>query len=41
MADGSMWVYRLVEFADTLLKQDTHVRSTQTFTEEHTQAWDR
>ncbi|KAL7836131.1 hypothetical protein AOLI_G00274150 [Acnodon oligacanthus] len=40
MADGSMWVYRLVEFADVLLKKDTHVRSAQTFTEEHTQAWD-
>ncbi|KAL6466186.1 hypothetical protein MHYP_G00263190 [Metynnis hypsauchen] len=40
MADGSMWVYRLVEFADALLKEDTHVQSARTFTEEHTQAWD-
>uniref|UniRef100_A0A3B4BXJ1 Myb-binding protein 1A-like protein n=1 Tax=Pygocentrus nattereri TaxID=42514 RepID=A0A3B4BXJ1_PYGNA len=40
MADGSMWVHRLAEFADALLKQDAHVQNTRTFTEEHTQAWD-
>ncbi|XP_066509316.1 myb-binding protein 1A-like protein isoform X1 [Hoplias malabaricus] len=39
MADGSMWVFRLVEYADTLLKHKTHVQSTQTLTAEQTQAW--
>uniref|UniRef100_A0A3B1IJP4 MYB binding protein (P160) 1a n=1 Tax=Astyanax mexicanus TaxID=7994 RepID=A0A3B1IJP4_ASTMX len=40
MTDGSMWVYRLVEYADMLLKQNKYVQSVHTFTEEHTEAWE-
>ncbi|KAF5888859.1 myb-binding protein 1A [Clarias magur] len=40
MADGSMWVHALVQFADMLLKHSKHVRSVHTLSTEHTQAWD-
>ncbi|XP_053085112.1 myb-binding protein 1A-like protein [Pangasianodon hypophthalmus] len=40
MADGTMWVYGLVQFADTLLKHTKHVRSAHTLSTEHTEAWD-
>ncbi|XP_076854880.1 myb-binding protein 1A-like protein [Brachyhypopomus gauderio] len=40
MADGSMWVSCLAQYANTLLKQDTHIRSVRTYSTEHTQAWD-
>ncbi|MCJ8746577.1 hypothetical protein PDJAM_G00143300 [Pangasius djambal] len=40
MADGTMWVYGLVQFADTLLKHTKHVRSAHTLSTEHMEAWD-
>ncbi|XP_062874432.1 myb-binding protein 1A-like protein [Trichomycterus rosablanca] len=40
LADGSLWVYRLVQFADTLLKHNTHVQSTQQLNTQHLQAWE-
>ncbi|KAK1806954.1 hypothetical protein P4O66_005439, partial [Electrophorus voltai] len=40
MSDGSMWMYRLAQYANALLKQDTHARSAQTLGAKHTQAWD-
>ncbi|KAI5101710.1 myb-binding protein 1A-like protein [Silurus meridionalis] len=39
-ADGSMWVYGIVQFANTLLKHTKHVRSVHTLNTEHTHAWD-
>ncbi|XP_058230689.1 myb-binding protein 1A-like protein isoform X2 [Hemibagrus wyckioides] len=40
MSDGSMWVYGLVQFANTLLKHTKHVRTAHTLSTDHTQAWD-
>ncbi|XP_060738940.1 myb-binding protein 1A-like protein isoform X2 [Tachysurus vachellii] len=40
MADGSMWVYGLVQFGNMLLKRTKHVRSVHTLSTDHTQAWD-
>ncbi|GAA6081134.1 myb-binding protein 1A-like protein, partial [Tachysurus ichikawai] len=40
MADGSMWVYGLVQFGNMLLKRTKHVRSAHTLSTDHTQAWD-
>ncbi|XP_060763668.1 myb-binding protein 1A-like protein [Neoarius graeffei] len=40
MADGSMWVYGLVQFANMLLKNNKHVQSTHTLSADHAHAWD-
>ncbi|CDQ73702.1 unnamed protein product [Oncorhynchus mykiss] len=40
MADGSMWIFCLVRYADTLLNQPKYVKSTQPFSPEQRQAWD-
>uniref|UniRef100_A0A3P8YEH9 MYB binding protein (P160) 1a n=1 Tax=Esox lucius TaxID=8010 RepID=A0A3P8YEH9_ESOLU len=40
MADGSMWIFSLVQFADSLLNQPKHAQSVQPFTAEQRKAWD-
>ncbi|XP_020341248.1 myb-binding protein 1A-like protein isoform X1 [Oncorhynchus kisutch] len=40
MADGSMWIFCLVRYADTLLNQPKYAQSTQPFSPEQRQAWD-
>ncbi|XP_070305833.1 myb-binding protein 1A-like protein [Salvelinus sp. IW2-2015] len=40
-ADGSMWIFCLVRYADTLLNQPKYAQSTQPFSPEQRQAWDR
>ncbi|KAF4074801.1 hypothetical protein AMELA_G00243550, partial [Ameiurus melas] len=40
MADGSMWVHGLVQFANMLLQHTKHVRSAHTLSTDHTHAWD-
>uniref|UniRef100_A0A4W5QK82 MYB binding protein (P160) 1a n=1 Tax=Hucho hucho TaxID=62062 RepID=A0A4W5QK82_9TELE len=39
-ADGSMWIFCLVRYADTLLNQPKYAQSTQPFSPEQRQAWD-
>lgn len=40
-ADGTMWIYHLVQFAHVLLSHPKHVESCQPFSAEQRQAWDR
>eukprot|EP00063_Salmo_salar_P017977 XP_013992812.1 PREDICTED: myb-binding protein 1A-like protein [Salmo salar] len=40
MADGSMWIFCLVRYADSLLNQPKYAQSTQPFSPEQRQAWD-
>lgn len=40
-ADGTMWIYHLVQYAQALLNQPKHVQSSQPFSPEQRQAWDR
>lgn len=40
-ADGTMWIYHLVQYAQALLQQPKHVESNQPFSPEQRQAWDR
>uniref|UniRef100_A0A674PP98 MYB binding protein (P160) 1a n=1 Tax=Takifugu rubripes TaxID=31033 RepID=A0A674PP98_TAKRU len=40
-ADGTMWIYHLVQYAQVLLKQPKHVECSQPFSPEQRQAWDR
>lgn len=39
--DGSMWIYFLVQFADSLLRQPQHACSMRPFSTLQRQAWDR
>ncbi|XP_067295675.1 myb-binding protein 1A-like protein [Pseudorasbora parva] len=39
-ADGSMWIYCVVQYASTLLNQGKYVQSVQTFSSEQRQGWD-
>ncbi|KAF4113848.1 myb-binding protein 1A-like protein [Onychostoma macrolepis] len=39
-ADGSMWIYCLVQYATMLLNQSKYVQSVQTFSSEQRQGWD-
>ncbi|XP_022050041.2 myb-binding protein 1A-like protein [Acanthochromis polyacanthus] len=39
-ADGNMWIYHLVQYADVLLNQPKHVQSSRPFSPEQRQAWD-
>ncbi|XP_044077650.1 myb-binding protein 1A-like protein [Siniperca chuatsi] len=39
-ADGTMWIYHLVQYAQVLLNQPKHVQSSQPFSPEQRQAWD-
>uniref|UniRef100_A0A674MXL8 MYB binding protein (P160) 1a n=1 Tax=Takifugu rubripes TaxID=31033 RepID=A0A674MXL8_TAKRU len=39
-ADGTMWIYHLVQYAQVLLKQPKHVECSQPFSPEQRQAWD-
>ncbi|CAJ1063415.1 myb-binding protein 1A-like protein isoform X2 [Xyrichtys novacula] len=39
-ADGTMWIYHLVQYAQVLLSQQKHVQSSKPFTSEQRQAWD-
>ncbi|XP_016363395.1 myb-binding protein 1A-like protein [Sinocyclocheilus anshuiensis] len=39
-ADGSMWIYCVVQYATTLLNQSKHVQSVQTLSPEQRQGWD-
>lgn len=40
-ADGTMWIYHLVQYAQVLLNQPKHAQSSQPFSPEQRQAWDR
>lgn len=40
-ADGTMWIYHLVQYAQALLNQPKQVQSSQPFSPEQRQAWDR
>ena len=40
-ADGTMWIYHLVQYAQSLLSQPKHAQSSQPFSPEQSQAWDR
>nr|XP_057943713.1 myb-binding protein 1A-like protein [Doryrhamphus excisus] len=40
MADGTLWIYHLVQYAQVLLNQPKFVRSVQPFSPEQRQAWD-
>lgn len=40
-ADGTMWIYHLVQYAQVLFKQPKHVECSQPFSLEQRQAWDR
>ncbi|XP_070839837.1 myb-binding protein 1A-like protein [Chaetodon trifascialis] len=40
MADGTMWIYHLVQYAQVLLNQPKHVQSSRPFSPEQRQAWD-
>lgn len=40
-ADGSTWIYRLVQYAQVLLSQPAHVQCSQPFSPEQRRAWDR
>ncbi|PWA14606.1 hypothetical protein CCH79_00017613 [Gambusia affinis] len=39
-ADGTMWIYHLVQYAQLLLSHPKHVQSVQPFSAEQKQAWD-
>ncbi|XP_041864402.1 myb-binding protein 1A-like protein [Melanotaenia boesemani] len=39
-ADGTMWIYHLVQYAQVLLNQPKYVQSSQPFSPEQRQAWD-
>uniref|UniRef100_A0A4W6DF58 MYB binding protein (P160) 1a n=1 Tax=Lates calcarifer TaxID=8187 RepID=A0A4W6DF58_LATCA len=39
-ADGTMWIYHLVQYAQVLLSQTKYVQSSQPFSPEQRQAWD-
>lgn len=39
--DGTMWIYHLVQYAQVLLNQPKHAQSSQPFSPEQRQAWDR
>uniref|UniRef100_A0A9J7ZWE9 MYB binding protein (P160) 1a n=2 Tax=Cyprinus carpio TaxID=7962 RepID=A0A9J7ZWE9_CYPCA len=39
-ADGSMWIYCVVQYATTLLNQSKHVQCVQTLSPEQRQGWD-
>ncbi|XP_041657491.1 myb-binding protein 1A-like protein isoform X2 [Cheilinus undulatus] len=39
-ADGTMWIYHLVQYAQVLLNQPKHVQSCKPFSAEQRQAWD-
>lgn len=40
-ADGTMWIYCMVQYADALLSQPKYIQSTLPFSPEQRQAWDR
>lgn len=40
-ADGTMWIYHMVQYAQALLKQPKHVEYSQPFSPEQWQAWNR
>lgn len=40
-ADGAMWIYHLVQYAQVLLNQPKHVQSSRPLSPEQRQAWDR
>lgn len=40
-SDGTMWIYHLVQYAQVLLTQPKCVESSQAFSPEQRQAWDR
>ncbi|KAJ1184813.1 hypothetical protein NDU88_001615, partial [Pleurodeles waltl] len=40
-ADGNMWIYCVVQYAQALLSQGKKVRLVKPFTEEQSEAWDR
>ncbi len=40
-ADGSMWIYCVVQYATMLLNQSKYVQSVQTLSSEQRQGWDR
>lgn len=40
-ADGTMWIYCLVQYAAMLLNQSKYVQSVQSFSSEQRQGWDR
>ncbi|AWP00080.1 putative myb-binding protein 1A isoform 3 [Scophthalmus maximus] len=40
-ADGTMWIYHLVQYAQVLLTQPKSIQSSQPFSPEQRQAWDR
>lgn len=40
-ADGTMWIYQLVQYAQVLLSQPKHAQSSKPFSPEQRQAWDR
>lgn len=40
-ADGAMWLDHLVQYAQVLLSQPKHTQSSQPFSPEQRQAWDR
>uniref|UniRef100_UPI0037E83FE1 myb-binding protein 1A-like protein n=1 Tax=Semicossyphus pulcher TaxID=241346 RepID=UPI0037E83FE1 len=39
-ADGTMWIYHLVQYAQVLLNQPRHAQSSKPFSPEQRQAWD-
>uniref|UniRef100_A0A671TUF8 MYB binding protein (P160) 1a n=1 Tax=Sparus aurata TaxID=8175 RepID=A0A671TUF8_SPAAU len=39
-ADGTMWIYQLVQYAQVLLSQPKHAQSSKPFSPEQRQAWD-
>ncbi|XP_036380049.1 myb-binding protein 1A-like protein isoform X2 [Megalops cyprinoides] len=40
-ADGTLWIYSLVQYANTLLSQTKYAQCAQPFTADQTEAWDR
>lgn len=40
-ADGTMWIYHLVQYAHVLLNQPKHAQSSKAFSPVQRQAWDR
>ena len=40
-ADGTMWIYHLVQYAQVLLSKPKSIQCSKPFSPEQTQAWDR
>lgn len=40
-ADGTMWIYHLVQYAQALLEQPKHIQCCRPLGPEQQQAWDR